>query len=85
MMVIFRRLSMLGKIGLIAGLIGGLAGAAVAIIADPLFGTAFTLILAAIIYFTLRMSFGSVIRQGAREVFVKYDPEDNTRVSLDHS
>ena len=63
MITIFKRFKLMGKIGMIAGLLGGLVGMVVAIKANPLFGIIFSAAIIAIIYFSFRVAFGSMIRQ----------------------
>lgn len=65
LIAVFRRFSLPAQIGLIGGLIGGLVGMIVAIIANPLFGIIFSGIVIAVIYFSFRVAFGSIIRQEA--------------------
>ncbi|RJP32782.1 MAG: DUF3592 domain-containing protein [Actinobacteria bacterium] len=65
MIAIFKNFNLVGKIGLIVGLLGGLVGMTVAIITDPLFGIIFSVIVIAVIYFSCRVAFGSIIRREA--------------------
>lgn len=63
MIAVFKRFNLMGQIGLIVGLIGGIIGMVVGIIAEPLFGTILSAIVIAVVYFSLRAAFGSIIRQ----------------------
>jgi hypothetical protein len=65
LIAIFKNFNLMGKIGLTVGLLGGLVGMIVAIIADPLFGIIFSAVIIAIIYFSFRAAFGSIIRRDA--------------------
>ncbi len=63
MITIFKRLNMLGKIGLIVGLLGGLAGLVAVFIVKPIAGAFCIVVFVPLIYFSLRAAFGSMIRQ----------------------
>lgn len=63
MISIWKRLSLPAKIGLIGGLLGGLAGLVIVFIVDPIVGAICTVIIVPVIYFSLRTTFGSAIRE----------------------
>jgi len=65
LIAIFKNFNLMGKIGLTVGLLGGLVGMIVAIAVDPLFGIIFSVVIIAIIYFSFRAAFGSIIRREA--------------------
>jgi hypothetical protein len=68
LLAFFRDLKPWGQVGIILGLLGGLAGMIVAIIAWPLFGIIFTLVTVSIIYFSFRAALGPY---GKRKALMK--------------